>query len=84
MLALNDNTNFGCQLRDGLYSALSNRLITWPVLRARLKTLSIPKEYHGDILQMVHYRQYDRITDPIEQLLEKIVIKHIIEELINS
>lgn len=83
-MLLNDPHNFGCILRNGLYKILpacGNKL---SVLSKRLDAIEIPREYWGQILEMSNYRQYERISDPIEQLLERKVHQGIIEELLKD
>ncbi len=86
MIRLEDPNNFGCTLRDGIYKNLDKfyRNGNYSLLRERLEKIEIPQEHWGDILIMSDYRKYDRIKDWVEELLEGVVIRHIITELLNE
>lgn len=77
MIQLNNPNNFGCKLRDLIYEKLEGKLIN-------LDTIEIPKEYWNDVLLMSKYRQYDRVKDDVEEILEGVVIKGILKEILKN
>jgi hypothetical protein len=89
MIRLDDPNNFGCTLRDLIYKNMnqfkSNENSNgYSSLRRKLSEVEIPKKYWGDILKMSDYRKYDRTKDWVEELLQGVVIRHIVSDLIND
>lgn len=88
MIQLKDENNFGCQLRDGIYKNIDkfkvNGTVHLSLIRKAFDRITIPDEYKSDILLMVNFRKYERTTDYIEQLIEGVIIRQIIEKIINE
>jgi hypothetical protein len=70
-------------IRDGLLKAKIENKITCKEITLKLSKLELPKWLQSEILQMVNYKKYDRITCPIEQAMEAAVNIHIIKEIKN-
>lgn len=71
-------------LRDGLYKAISGGSIKKSEITERIKSIYLPSWLQSEILQMAKYRELDRITDPVEQILEDEVHRRIITEIISN
>lgn len=82
MIQLNDTS--ACLMRDELRSAWLNKKITLTQIKDRLCKLEIPEWLQSQILEMVEYRKYDRITCPIEQAMEAAVCYKIVQKLIKE
>jgi hypothetical protein len=83
-IQLEDDENFGCRLRDAIYNAINNKIVTYSQLNKKMHEIEIPEEYWVDIIKMCEYRKLDRETDLIEQRLERIVHKGIIKKITNT
>ena len=88
MIRLEDPTNFGCQLRDGIYANMDafkdGCMVSMSKLKQRLEKIDIPKQYWADVLLMTDYRKYDRIKDTVEQLIEGRVLAGILDEILKE
>jgi hypothetical protein len=71
-------------MRDALRKARYNKQITLKEIADKLSKIMIPLWLQSDIMRMVNHRKYDRITDPIEQAMEKAVCFHILNEIMNE
>jgi hypothetical protein len=72
---------FASNLRDSIWALIYDKKVTKQQVRERLH---IPKQFHGDVLQMVQHNQYKRITDPVELIMEQNVHVQILEEIIKE
>lgn len=84
MELLHDTSNYGCQIRDGIYDAARSGIVPMNVLRKMLRKIDMPKEFWGDILRMCNYRRYERTTDPIEEIMHQLVCNGIVKELLTN
>lgn len=73
-----------CTLRDGLNNARHQNKKTLKQIEDRIFQVGIPEILWPDILNMVHYRQYDRTTDPVELILERYVHVQLIHRIVIS
>jgi hypothetical protein len=74
-----------CKVRDELIKARHEKKITLKQIRERL-TEVLAESKHSEIIQMqivemVEYRHYDRITCPVEQAMHDAVCNHIVKEI---
>ena len=70
-----------CSIRDKLIAARHNKEITLKQITDRLSNMEMPMWLQGQIVEMVEYRQYDRITCPVEQAMHDAVCYHIVCEI---
>jgi len=70
-----------CLIRDKLIEARNNKKITPTQITDRLSKRKMEEWLKGQIIEMVEYRQYDRITCPIEQAMHDAVCYHIVCEI---
>lgn len=73
-----------CEMRDRLIIARREKKITLAKITDKLSKIELPKWLQSQILQMVEYRKYDRITCPIEQAMEAAVHYHILNDIIDK
>lgn len=73
-----------CLMRDELQKARLEKRINLKQITDKLCKLDMPLWLQSEILQMVHYNQYKRYTDPIEQAMEAAVNYKIILQLKNQ
>lgn len=73
-----------CKMRDELSKAYFANKITHKEITDRMIAQKLPKWLQSQILKMCKYRQYDRITNNIEQAMEKAVHYHILDGIIKK
>lgn len=73
-----------CILRDELSKAWFSNQIELSEITNRLGRMVIPEFLKSQIIQMCEYRKYDRITDPIEQAMEKAIHFQIVRDIIKT
>lgn len=81
-LILTDTT--ACNMRDELLKARRDKKITLDQITKRLSKMEIPLWLQSQILQMRKYREYDRITCPVELAMEAAVNLHILNEIMDA
>jgi hypothetical protein len=70
-----------CKMRDILIVARHDKKITLKQITKRLCDMPMEKWLQAQIIEMVEYRQYDRITCPVEQAMHDAVCYHIVCEI---
>jgi hypothetical protein len=70
-----------CLIRDKLIDARHNKEITLKQITDRLCERGMENWLMAQIIEMVEYRQYERITCPIEQAMHDAVCYHIVCEI---
>jgi hypothetical protein len=70
-----------CLIRDKLIKDWHNKKITLSQITERLCEYDMPEWLKGQIIEMVEFRQYDRITCPVEQAMHDAVCYHIVCEI---
>jgi len=73
-----------CTMRDKLVSCWLNKDIKLSEITDRLTKIEIPDWLESQILQMVHYRQLDRCTCPVEQAMFQAVCNKIVDKLMKE
>lgn len=71
-------------LRDLLIKEWFEKKITPSQISERLKKIDLPEILESQILQMVNYRNTERITCPIELAMEKAVHAKFLERIIQQ
>lgn len=73
-----------CKMRDALIKARFEKKITLKQITDRLCKQEIPMWLQSQIIQMVKYREYYRITCPVELAMEAAVNYKILQEIIKE
>ncbi len=87
-MLLKDPNNFGCTLRDAIYANIDHFKVGGTIhrslIRKAIDRISIPEEYWSHIVAMVGYKKYERCTDFVEQLLETVVHRGILNKILDE
>jgi len=72
-----------CEIRDQLRQYRSRKEINLTQITEGLYKVGIPDWLQSQILQMVNFNKYQRITCPIELAMEQAVHRNIIDNITN-
>lgn len=79
--AMQQTGTAACDMRDELWKAYASKRITLSQITKRMQNRELPDWLQSQIIQMVRFRETERIKDPVEQAMAAAVYYHIVKRL---